>query len=510
MKLRKTEHQKTAVSEKIISTVFFSSDLKERSIRGGISTFASQGAKLILNIGSTIILARLLTPKDFGLIAMVTATTGFIMIFKDLGLSVATVQRTDINQSQLSTLFWINIAMSTFLALLTFSLAPVVAWFYSEPKLTVITYAFSITFILSGLTAQHQAILLRKMRLTTVAVIDVFSMLSGITVGIICSLTGFGYWSLVWMPIVTGAMNAVCIWIVSGWLPGKPVRNSGLRSLLTFGGYLTGFGFVNYFARNLDNILIGRYCGTQQLGLYSKAYSLLLLPIGQIVSPMTSVAIPVLSRLQNDPERYRLYYLTALKILSYFSMPLIVFLGVLSSDIIVLILGKQWLGAAKIFNILAMAAFFQPIVSTVGWIYVSLGKTRRLAAWGIISSILIIASFLIGLKWGAIGVATSYAIVSVILVYPTFAVALAGSPLSFNDIYQTISPPFYISVAVGSAMFVSRNLMDTADVIWPIINCMIIGMIVAGLWLVVFPKARKDILGIFSIITSYFKGNGTV
>jgi PST family polysaccharide transporter len=443
-------------AETHFATEHLASNLKQLSVRGGAATFAGQGAKFVLNLGSTMILARLLMPQDFGLIAMVTAMTGFILVFKDMGLSMATVQRAEINHGQVSTLFWINIAISATLTLITLALAPAVAWFYKEPRLIAVTAALSSAFIFGGLTVQHEALLRRQMRLAAVATIEVSSITAGILTAIICAWAGLGYWALVWMNIARAVTNAAGVWLASAWRPGRPVRRSGVRSMLSFGGYLTGFSLVNFFARNLDNILIGRFCGAQSLGFYEKSYSMLLLPLGQITAPITGVAIPALSRLESQPERYRRFYLKAIKLVSYLSMPLVATMGALSTEIVGVILGRKWGDAAPIFLILSFAALLQPVSSTVGFIYVSLGQTRRMAAWGTVASIIVCVSFFLGLPWGAIGVASSYSICNYILFYPGFAFALKYSPITVKDVLFTIYPPFVVSVIVGLTITVLR------------------------------------------------------
>ena len=460
------------------ATAHLLDDLKGRSIRGGAVTFVGQGTKFLLQLGSTIVLARILTPQDFGLIAMVVAITGFIMIFKDLGLSMATVQKAEINHGQISTLFWINIAISTALMLLTMAMAPAIAWFYKEPRLIWITVALASAFIFGGLTVQHQALLQRQMCFTALVVIDIISMAAGIVAGIVCGLAGMGYWSLVLMQLATAVTMAVGVWIASGWLPGPPVRHSGVRKMLKFGGWLTGFGVVNYFARNVDKILLGRYWGSQSTGFYTKAYSLLLLPIAQITAPITAVAVPVLSRLQKEPERFRNYYIKAIKLIAYITMPLVVAMGVLSTEIVVLVLGRQWLDAGPIFMVLAVTAILQPVSATVGWIYVSLGQTRRMFAWSCIAMPLIALSFLVGLRWGALGVATGYAICNLMLFYPNFSFALKNSPIRVGDVFSNIYHPLAISIIMGLAMTIARGYLIGFGLIWTIAASLVVGGIV--------------------------------
>jgi PST family polysaccharide transporter len=231
--------------------------------------------------------------------------------------------------------------------------------------------------------------------------------------------------------------------------------------MLAFGGHLTGFSIVNYFVRNLDNILIGRYWSALALGLYSRAYSILLAPIGQIVGPITAVANPTLSRLQHDPARYKSFYLKAIRIIAYVTMPLIIALGLLSKEVVLILLGRQWIEAASIFRILAFAAFWQPLSSTVGWLFTSLNQTRRFAIWGLISSPIFVISFLVGLPWGPRGVALCYGIVVWLLVYPCFVFALKYSPVSIGDMITNIYRPFVLSIAAGAAIYLTKTILST-------------------------------------------------
>jgi len=465
-------------SDSHFSTGHLSADLKGRSVRGGAVTSVGQGAKFFLQLGSTMVLARILTPQDFGLIAMVAAVTGFIMVFKDLGLSVATMRKAKINHGQISTLFWINVAISSALMLLTMALAPAVVWFYKEPRLVWITVALASAFIFGGLTVQHQALLRRQMRFVALATIDISSMAAGVATGIICGLAGLGYWSLVLMQLVTAITMAAGVWTASKWRPGPPVRRSGVREMLAFGGYLTGFSVVNYFARNLDKVLLGRSWGSQSVGMYTRAYSLLLLPISQITAPITAVAVPTLSRLQDEPERFRSFYLKAIKLIAYITMPLVVAMAALSTEIVGLVLGSQWLDAGPIFMVLAVAAIWQPVGATVGWIYVSLGQTRRMFAWVCIAIPLRVVLLLIGLQWGALGVAAGYSIATLILFYPAFSFALKRSPVRAGDVFSCISHPLALSIIMGLAMTVARGYLIEFGLIWTVVASLVVGGIV--------------------------------
>ncbi|HWW75239.1 MAG TPA: lipopolysaccharide biosynthesis protein, partial [Pyrinomonadaceae bacterium] len=250
-------------------------DLGARTARGGLLTVTAQGFKFAATMAATVVLARLLTPGDYGLVGMVAVVTGFIALFKDLGLSAATIQREEISQEQVSTLFWVNVGVSAAIGLLTAALAPVVAWFYGEPRLAPVTLAYSIGFLFGGLTVQHEALLKRQMRFAVLVTAEVAALLASIVTTVALAWRGFGYWSLVAGHLALSFVYMLAVWGVCGWRPGRPRRGAGVRSLLGFGGNLTGAAVVNYFARNLDNMLIGRFWGGWQLGLYAKAYQLL-------------------------------------------------------------------------------------------------------------------------------------------------------------------------------------------------------------------------------------------
>lgn len=428
-------------------------DLRGRSVRGGTVTLAAQTLRFLLGLGSTAVLARLLVPDDFGLIGMVTAVTGFVALFKDLGLSTATIQRDQVSHDQVSTLFWVNVALAVAAGMVVAALAPGIAWFFGKPELTGITLALSIGFLFGGLAVQHQALLRRQMRLTALAALSVVSMLVGIAVAIFAAVLGAGYWALVYQQVAMSVADAAGVWVVCRWRPGLPCRRSGIRSLLAFGGHLTGFNIVNYFARNLDNVLIGKFWGPEALGFYAKSYGLLLLPINQINAPISSVAIPALSRLQNDPDRYRAYYLKAIGVVAAFGMPLVAFLFVAADQVVLAVLGPQWTATVPIFRALAPAAFLGTFNVATGWVFISLGQTDRQFRWGILSSILTVAAFFVGLPWGALGIAVGLSTVRCLWRWPTIVYCFRNAPLEPSDLLRVLAPPALASWIAACVLF---------------------------------------------------------
>jgi len=448
-KTKKVSLSAEETTSSFFDTEYLKTDLKGRSVRGGAITVFSQGCKFVLQTGSTVVLARLLTPADFGLIAMVTAITGFAMMFSSLGLSTATVQKAEINHGQVSTLFWINVALGVLVAAVVIGLAPAVAWFYDDPRLTPVTMALGAAFVFGGLAVQHQAMLQRHMRFFAIGIVEVVSMAVGVAVAIVAGVFGAGYWSLVIMHIAMAATAAVGNWIAFPWLPGLPKRGGGIREMLGFGGNITGFNIVNYFARNVDNILIGKFVGAAALGFYSKAYGLLMLPLRQINVPVSAVALPSLSRLNNDPQRYKNYYLKTISLITFITAPLIAFMVVMAEDIILLVLGKQWLEASTIFAVLGISAFIQPLYNTQGWLHISAGQSRRYFRWGLIGSIIIVVSFLLGLPYGAIGVAIAYTIAVYVIIVPCMWYAGNSAGIKVTSVFSAVWKLYISAICAG-------------------------------------------------------------
>jgi PST family polysaccharide transporter len=350
-----TEETITSKASEHLRTDDVRAELGARAARGGAVTMASQGLRFGVMILMTAVLGRLLTPRDYGLVGMVGILLGFVALFKDLGLASATIQREELTQREVSTLFWLNLGFSVCVMLLTAGVAPLLAWFFGEPRLVAVTAAYSVGFVFGGLAVQHEALLRRRMRFAALAGANLAALFVNAATTIGLAWLGFGYWSLVYGQLALGAAYAVCVWGVCGWRPGRPGRLAEVRALLAFGRDLTGFTVINYFARNLDNLLIGRVWGAVQLGFYAKAYQLLLLPIDQVIEPVTSVAVPALSRLNEEPERYRQAYLRLLEKVAMVTMPLMAFMVVAADWVVRVVLGPQWDESARLFAVLGVA-----------------------------------------------------------------------------------------------------------------------------------------------------------
>lgn len=433
---------------------------------------ASHGLKFAVSIVATAILARLLSPSDYGLIGMVAVATNFVVMFKDLGLSLATVQKTEISSRQISTLFWVNLTLSVVTMVLMILLAPAVSWFYGDSRLTMITIVSACGFIVGGLTVQHEALLKRQMRFMTLSAIALASMIVGYSVGIAFAWYGFGFWALVFSQLALLITNAVLVWITCGWRPGLPRRDTGVRSMLSFGGNITAYGAVNYFSKNADNLLIGKFWGPQQLGLYSKAAQLVGLPTDQVHEPVMAVAVPALSRLADSPERYRKAYLRIMEKVLMLVMPAVALLIVSSDWLVSIVLGAQWKEAGPILVFMSIAGLFQPVINTAGSVLVTQGRSRHLLYWSLISAPLSILSILAGLPWGATGVAASYSLTRVFITNPLMYWFVGRSgPVRTMDFYRLLAPFTLASTAGILACLAFRHFFNVSSPVLGVAVC---------------------------------------
>lgn len=488
----------------LFDTAHLQTDLKRRSLRSGAVTLSSQAAMFILQLGSTMILARILTPKDYGIMAMVVAITGFAGMFINLGLSTAVIQRSEINHEQVSTLFWINAGIGVLVMLIVAALSPVIAWFYQTPALKWVTIALSLNFLINGLAVQHQALLNRQMRFSAIAVIQVGAMAAGIIVAILAGIYGLGYWALVMNSLTISIVTVIGGWVASGWWPGLPRRNAGVGEMIRFGSDIVGFNVINYFARNLDNVLIGRYHGSGQLGFYSKAYQLLMMPITNLRDPLNKVAMPTLSRLQNDPEQYRNYYKKLLSILSFVSVPIVVFMFVCSDRIISLVLGAQWMEASVLFKILAVAGLIQTVSSTRGLILLSSGKSRRYFWVGVANALATCLAFTIGLPWGAKGVATAYVVSNYLILFPSLIYSFKGTPVRLSDFFMAIYKPVIASGLMAAAAFLLLIQFDHLSDLLVLIVCFVASLLIYLLSSVAVSGGTKDLREYYSYVLLVF------
>jgi PST family polysaccharide transporter len=457
-----------------------------------------------IQLVSTFVLARLLTPEAYGLVGMVTVVVAFAALFKDLGLSSATIQRESITSAQVTIMFWVNTCVGFFLSVLVALSAPLVVWFYSKPELFWITVALGFNILISSLGAQHSALLTRQMKFKQLAIVRLSSALGALIITCVAALAGFSHWALVAGAISASLIQTLALWIISPWCPGLPQRSTGASSMIRYGLNLTGFELVNFFSRNLDNILIGRFWGDAALGLYSRAYGLIVFPVNQIRTPLASVAMPALSRLQSDPVRFRNYYRKILFILALVCMPISSFIVVSAEPLIITVLGANWKSVAPLASWLAVAGFLQPVAGLFGAVLTARGLANRHFRCGLASALVLTFVFAITVSYGVNVLAMGYALSGYLLFIPIFLYASKDTGIHIYDFLRGIWRPAFSSIVSAFVLYVTIQFMRPLA---PWIELMVLGVLhalVVVIFLLILPGGKKAIRELFHHLKSAF------
>jgi len=428
-------------SRQVLNTDHLNENLGRRTAHGGIIAIAAQPIRMVIQFIVTAILARLLAPEAFGLVAMATAVTGLVALFSELGLTSATIQRAHIDQNTVSGLFFIGLGISVLLMPMVCALAPLAAWFFKDARVTGLIVVLSVSFPLAALGSQHTALLLRSMRWMTLQWTGLAGHAAGGLAGILVAWkTDLGYWALVVTALVANIVTLSLIWTACPWRPSLVTDWRDARSSLHFGAYLAGFSIVNFFHRQLDNVIVGWRFGAAELGYYSRGYQLMLLPLNLFNGPLSAAIEPSLSRLQNEPARWRQAFLDALGLVMFLGAGVAACLIAVSGPLITTIYGPGWERSATIFQWLAVSIFAGVPMNASGWIYLSLGRTRRMFIWSLFFVPIVGLGFFLAIPYGPVGIAASYAITMNLLLLPCFAFASRGTPVSFSDTLRVILP----------------------------------------------------------------------
>jgi len=351
--------------------------LRDSIISGIVWKSVNQMLLLAVQLGVMVVLARLLTPRDYGLVGMVTAITGFAAIFVDLGLTTAIIQKQDTTQVEMSTAFWTNNGMGILVFVVVWFLASPIARFYEEPSLIWITRCIGCVFILTPLSSVHNALLMKSLRFRSVVLINSTALLVSSVAAITSAFIGLGYWSLLIQPIVMGFVNAVLLWLIVGWVPSLAFSGRVLKGFMGFSGYLSLNQAVGYWSRNIDKLMIGRLAGTISLGLYSRAYILMLMPLQQVSNVVDSVLFPAYAKIQNNRREIAQIYLKAMRLTALVTFPISFGLWAISEPAVLVVFGSKWYDAVPILQVLCPLGAVQSILSLNGSIYLSQGNTRR-------------------------------------------------------------------------------------------------------------------------------------
>lgn len=463
--------------------------------RSAFVTMGGQLAKIVIQLVSVIILARLLTPYDYGLLAMVMAVVGVADVFRDFGLSSAAVQAKTLSRAERDNLFWLNSLIGVVLLVVIGAAGPLLALFYRQPELTWITAVVGLSFLFSGLATQYRADLQRRLLFARLTAADVGSPLVALVVAVVLALSGAGYWALVAQQVTQFLANLIMVVAAARWLPGRWRRDVSMRHFLKFGGNLAGGSLIHYLGSNFDALLIGARFGADPLGLYNRGFQLLMRPLGQLRAPLTSVALPLLSKLTEDERRYAEYLRVGQRAMGYtLVLGLSLVIGAVE-PVVAIFLGEQWSGVAPIMRWLALCGIFETLAFVGYWTYVSKGLVRQLLHYTIISTVIKIVGISIGSFWGVAGVAAGFALAEVASWPLSFAWLRRSSGVDVRPLISNGLRIVAVSLTIAAATWLVCWQLAGAGA-WLRLGAAVgVALVVAAAALLV-PSVRRDVTSV--------------
>jgi O-antigen/teichoic acid export membrane protein len=396
-----------------------------------------------------------------------------------MGISSAIIQKKDLDQKNLSSIFWFNLLIGLLAMSITVIAAPLIAHFYSQKSLSTILTVMSVSFLFTTLSVVQNSLLIKEIKFKKLALLEIISTLSSSLIGISLAYLGYGVWSLVWQNISITLIYTLLIWITENWRPELHFRWKDIKPLIGFSANLSGFNFLNYFSRNADNLLIGKFLGVTALGHYNLAYTIMLFPLSNISLVLSKVMFPALSKIQFDNSKFKLFYTKSTKYIAFVSFPLMLGLFAVADELVLVVFGTKWIPVIFLIKVLSSIGLLQSIVSTVGSIYLAKGQTGLMFRWGTFSSIIVVIAIVIGLKWGINGVAICYAIATLLITYPSFAIPFRLIDLKFTDFILNLKEEIVTSiimfVTVMVVVTILRNYLFPSEII--LVNGIVIGVL---------------------------------
>jgi PST family polysaccharide transporter len=474
--------------------------LSALAARGAAVTIGLQAARFMIQFAGLVLLGRLLAPDDFGLVAMVTAVIGIGDIIREFGLVPATVQAASLSQAQRSNLFWLGAGLGILVAVAVCSSSQLLALIYHDDRVTDVALVLSLTFVFSGLQSQFQAGLARDMRFAAMSVSDLAAQFVGLGTAVVAAILGWGYWALVAQLVVQSFSLLVFRVSVAKWLPSRPRLKTSVRPQIVYGRSLVLTQILVYVSSNIDSFLIGSKFGSTPLGFYNRGFQILMMPLNQILTPLTTVALPVLSKIKDDTDRFNKYIQRGQIIVAYPTVFLFCILSAAADPLIRLIFGAQWLPSASIFQILSIAGAFQSIGYISYWVFLSKGLTSSHFRFSLISRTILIASIIVGSVWGPPGIAAGYSLGALLswplaLIWLRRVASIEVRPLIWGGLRAAI-----LGLICCIAGFGVRSLLDNNIDVLTILLVLAAGMAAAGVLIMVVPAYRGDFAAIMATV----------
>jgi len=420
--------------------------LRQQVVKGVSWNFLEQIIRQGISIAVTVVVARILSPSDYGLVALSSIFIGFLLLFEDLSIGVALIQKNNLDERYLSTSFWTSVTTGIVLAVTLCAIAPFAANYYDKPLLTSIMIISAANFILAPIGSIHKILLIKKMEFGKLSVINILAAIVGGLASLILALLGLGVWSLVFGGLIATVLITPLVWHLEKWRPHLIFNRSCFKDLFCFSSYQLMFNVFNYLSRNLDNLIVGKYLGVNALGIYTMAYTLMMKPLQQISWSITTVLFPLFSSIQIDIARIRAAYLKVVKGIALITFPMMTGLMMVSREFILVIVGPKWEGVVLPLQVLCLVGALQSIGTTVGSIFNSLGRTDLQFKVGVISSVGHVVGFMVCIRWGLMGLVNGYLATNLIFGVITQFAAVRLIHLSMKEFIMALKMPAINSV----------------------------------------------------------------
>ncbi|MBD2448764.1 MOP flippase family protein [Nostoc sp. FACHB-152] len=473
------------------------SNLRQKAVRGVLWSALESWGRQLISVGIFVVMARLLDPQTFGLVALATIFLNFLQIFLDQGLSQAIVQRQDLEKEHLDTAFWANLGVSALATILSIAGAGLIADLFKEPQITPIIRCLSLSFIISGFSSVQEAIFQRKLAFKPLAIRSLIAVIIGGIVGVTMAFMGFGVWSLVGQQLTSSVAQVLVLWWVSDWHPGFRFSQKHFKELFAFGVNVMGISLCNFFNRRSDDFLIGYFLGSTALGYYSVAYRLLQTLTQLLTSIIVKVSLPTFSRLQAEPERLRNALYKAIQFTTLITFPGFLATVILAPEIVIVVFGEKWSPSIPVMQVLNIIGILYAYFFFNSSLMMAVGKPSWKLALDFVQSVSNVVAFAIAVQWGIVAVAAAYVIRGYLMTPLTIwvvwkliridvktylsqgAVALAGTAIMliaiaivkyFLSNLISTSAILAISILIGTLVYVLSILLIRPKLFWQVVN----------------------------------------
>lgn len=470
---------------------------RKRAVMGTLYTSIAQAIRIPLTFAMQIVLGRILLPEQFGIVAMATPVIVLIEIFTNLGLAQAVVQREKLTQADLTAIYWISLSGAVLMLLLVVLFSPLIAALYDRPEVRDIVIVLALQMPIAAIAGHASALMARQMRFGAIATVDVTGTAMTFAAAVGSALLGAGYWSIVIGTLAGTVTRAVLDRQLSGFRPGRPAWSPNAGPMMAFGGKLVSASLLNYVSNYANTVVIGALMGARTLGLFDRAFALVLRPIASVTLPVSRVAVPLLSRVRDDGERYRTAFAALLQGMVLIAMPGLITASLLARDIVLMLVGSNWIEMVPMFSAISLAAIFQAFSGASSWLFESQNRAGEQIAVAWWSGVLMIISLLCGLPFGATGVAISYAIFAPVFHGMYLWVATRTGPVTRAMAGRTIYPLLIAAAGAAMGAWLVDRFVPGLYVRVVLGGIAAYGM--AGCLLMTFPEGRRIVASIVAL-----------